>query len=109
MNELIVIGSEIASCMKCPVLCTTRKNTVPGEGNPNARVMLIGEGPGADEDESGRPFVGRSGQLLNAILAACGWQREDVFIANVLKCRPPRNRTPEPVEVRNCLSYLERQ
>jgi uracil-DNA glycosylase len=98
----------VNGCRRCP-LCETRTNTVFGIGQRQARWMVIGEAPGADEDQQGEPFVGRAGQLLTAMLKACGVQREDVFIANVLKCRPPDNRDPEPAEVAECLPYLHNQ
>jgi DNA polymerase len=87
-------------------LARGRKNVVFGVGNPRAELLFIGEAPGADEDEQGEPFVGRAGQLLTKIIEAMGFQREEVYIANVLKCRPPNNRVPEPGEVANCLPYL---
>jgi DNA polymerase len=90
-------------------LAATRTQTVFGVGNPSARLVFIGEAPGADEDRQGQPFVGRAGQLLTKIIEACRLKREDVFIANVLKCRPPENRTPAPGEVANCREYLDRQ
>ena len=99
---------QIGGCEKCP-LCKTRKNVVPGEGNPAARLMFIGEGPGRDEDETGRPFVGASGQLLTQMIHAIGMERTEVYIANVVKCRPPANRNPEPEEAAACLDYLRAQ
>ncbi len=99
---------EISQCEKCE-LCRTRTHTVPGEGNYHARVMFVGEGPGADEDRMGRPFVGRAGQLLDKMIAAMGLTREEVYIANVVKCRPPQNRTPLPEETFACLPYLRAQ
>ncbi|MFN2316965.1 MAG: uracil-DNA glycosylase family protein [Gemmatimonadales bacterium] len=102
------VAAAVHHCNKCP-LCEGRTNTVPGEGNPAARLMLIGEGPGATEDETGRPFVGRAGELLTTILGSIELAREDVFIANVVKCRPPSNRKPLPDETAACRSYLERQ
>jgi len=104
------VAEEVAACTRCPALVENRTNTVPGEGSPTARLMFIGEGPGQAEDESGRPFVGRAGQLLtDMITKGMGLKREEVFIANILKCRPPGNRDPEREEVRNCLGFLERQ
>jgi uracil-DNA glycosylase len=82
---------------------------VPGEGNPSARVCFMGEAPGADEDASGRPFVGRAGQLLTKMIEACTFTRDDVFILNTIKCRPPGNRNPEHAEIENCRNFLERQ
>ena len=102
------IAKTVASCTKCP-LYKTATNPVPGEGNPNADFMCVGEAPGATEDETGRPFVGAAGQLLTKILGAIGLQREDVFICNVLKHRPPGNRNPMPDEVTACSPYLIRQ
>lgn len=98
--------------MRVCVLCTlaqTRKLSVPGEGPAPATVMLIGEGPGRNEDEQGRPFVGASGKFLDELLAAGGLQRAQVYITNVVKCRPPENRDPQPAEVAACAGYLERQ
>ncbi len=99
---------EVAGCTKCR-LCETRTQTVFGVGDPHARWMVIGEAPGAEEDRRGEPFVGRAGQLLNSMLRAVGLARESVFIANILKCRPPGNRDPGPDEVASCLPYLVRQ
>ena len=106
--ELEKVADEVGQCRKCD-LGSTRTNAVPGEGNPNARIMFIGEAPGADEDAQGRPFVGRAGQLLDKIIIACGLKRSDVFIGNILKCRPPNNRDPAAEEIINCLPYLQRQ
>lgn len=102
------LNEQICNCMKCP-LGKTRTNFVFGVGNPNADVMLIGEAPGADEDRQGEPFVGRAGQLLNKILEAVELKREDVYICNILKCRPPNNRDPQPMEVEQCEPYLHKQ
>jgi uracil-DNA glycosylase family 4 len=102
------IAAQIAQCSNCP-LCEGRARTVPGEGDSAARLMLIGEGPGAKEDATGRPFVGAAGELLNGILKAINIPRESVFIANIVKCRPPQNRKPLPDEVAACLPYLRRQ
>lgn len=99
---------EIEACEKCR-LCDTRKHVVPGEGNPRADLMFIGEGPGRDEDELGRPFVGAAGQLLERMIAAIGLTRSDVYIANVVKCRPPYNRAPEADEIAACLPFLRAQ
>ena len=107
-ESLDEIAKHIASCTKCP-LYSTALNPVPGEGNPNADFMCVGEAPGATEDETGRPFVGAAGQLLTKILQAIGLEREHVFIANVLKHRPPGNRNPAPDEVAACSPYLIRQ
>ncbi len=100
--------NDVAQCQQCG-LCKTRTNTVFGEGNSHARVMFIGEGPGRDEDELGRPFVGRAGQLLDKMLGSIKLTRNDVYIANVLKCRPPGNRDPEPDEAAACIGYLRAQ
>ncbi len=108
-RRLISLKNEINDCTRCGVLCANRMQTVFGEGNIDARLMLIGEAPGAEEDKTGRPFVGKAGQFLDRMLAACRWSRDDVYIANILKCRPPRNRVPEAVEIHNCSTYLERQ
>ena len=107
-TDLAAIASEASQCRKCQ-LGSIRRNSVPGEGHPRARIMFIGEAPGADEDAQGRPFVGRAGQLLDKIISACGLKREEVFIGNILKCRPPENREPRPDEIVNCLPYLQRQ
>ncbi|RLI09598.1 uracil-DNA glycosylase [Candidatus Bathyarchaeota archaeon] len=100
--------AEIASCTRCP-LHASRKNPVPGEGDLDAELMLVGEAPGRWEDEKGRPFVGAAGKLLNELLALAGFKREEVYIANVLKCRPPGNRDPKPEEVEACTPFLDRQ
>jgi DNA polymerase len=107
--ELTAFEQDIHECQNCP-LGKLRKNFVFGSGNPKAEVMFVGEAPGADEDEQGLPFVGRAGQLLTKIIESTKvWKRQDVFICNVLKCRPPGNRTPQPEEVDQCLPYLEEQ
>ncbi|MBX3444493.1 MAG: uracil-DNA glycosylase [Planctomyces sp.] len=106
---LCVLADRVATCVRCSELAATRTQTVFGVGNPMARVMFVGEAPGADEDAQGEPFVGRAGQLLNRIIAACGWQREELYICNILRCRPPGNRTPHPVEAGNCREYLDGQ
>ena len=103
------LRERVAGCTACEALCKTRTQTVFGVGNLNADWLIIGEAPGAEEDRQGEPFVGRAGQLLNAMLLAIGLPRESVFIANVLKCRPPANRDPKPDEVANCLPYLAQQ
>ncbi len=100
---------EVAACTRCSQLACTRKQTVFGVGTPQARLCFVGKAPGADEDAQGIPFVGRAGQLLTKIIEACTLKREDVYILNVLKCRPPDNRTPLPEEVANCRGYLDRQ
>lgn len=102
------LQTQVSACQKCS-LCETRKNTVFGIGNPQADLMLIGEAPGATEDERGEPFVGQAGQLLDKMMAAIGQSRETVFIANILKCRPPNNRDPLPNEVAECMPYLLQQ
>lgn len=107
-NTLEEVAGVIAGCTKC-FLCQGRRNTVPGEGNPRARLLFVGEGPGQSEDETGRPFVGRAGELLTRMIEAIGLLREDVFIANTVKCRPPQNRKPLPDELAACWPYLERQ
>jgi len=103
-----VLARTVAGCTRCG-LHATRTQTVFGVGNREARWLFIGEAPGADEDRQGEPFVGRAGQLLNAMIEAVGLKREDVYIANVLKCRPPGNRDPQPIEVESCEPYLMRQ
>ena len=108
LDTLDAIAKMVASCTRCP-LYSTATNPVPGEGNPDANLMIVGEAPGATEDETGRPFVGAAGQLLTKILAAVELKREDVFICNVLKHRPPGNRNPMPDEVTACSPYLLRQ
>jgi uracil-DNA glycosylase family 4 len=105
---LKAIREDIGDCTRCR-LCKGRKNIVFGVGNVNADIMLVGEGPGADEDEQGEPFVGRAGQLLNNMISAMGIRREDVYIANIVKCRPPGNRTPERDECDTCSPFLLRQ
>ena len=104
---LDVLRCEVAKCTLCPVLAKTRTQTVFGVGNPEARVAFFGEAPGADEDRQGEPFVGRAGQLLTKIIEACGFKREDVYILNVLRCRPPENRNPADDEVENCRQWFE--
>ncbi|MDD4224255.1 MAG: uracil-DNA glycosylase [Candidatus Cloacimonetes bacterium] len=102
------LSQRYSSCQKCP-LGATRKNFVYGEGNPNARAMLIGEAPGAEEDRTGHPFVGEAGKLLDKMLAAIDLSRQDIYICNILKCRPPNNRDPESAEREACLPYLLEQ
>jgi DNA polymerase len=102
------LAEQVSSCTLCD-LSRTRTQTVFGVGRPDADLMIIGEAPGADEDRQGEPFVGRAGQLLNSMLRAIGLGREDVYIANILKCRPPNNRDPKPEETARCSPYLERQ
>jgi uracil-DNA glycosylase len=106
---LDALQCDVAKCQICPELVRNRKRTVFGEGNPQARLAFFGEAPGAEEDLSGRPFVGASGQLLDKIIAACTLKREEVYILNTLRCRPPGNRTPTDTEVENCRPFFERQ
>jgi DNA polymerase len=108
-STLEVLRREVIACQRCRELAQTRTQTVFGVGNPAARLVFIGEAPGADEDRQGEPFVGRAGQLLTKIIEACRLKRDDVYILNVLKCRPPGNRTPLPDEVENCRPFLEGQ
>jgi DNA polymerase len=107
-DNLSALARTASSCQACR-LAAARRNVVFGVGNPHARLMFVGEGPGADEDARGEPFVGRAGQLLTAMLRAMGLQRQDVYIANIVKCRPPGNREPQPDEVAACRGYLEAQ
>ena len=107
-EELAQIASEVSVCTRC-ALHQTRKKSVPGEGPENVEIMLIGEAPGFHENEQGRPFIGAAGNFLNELLAQAGLQRSDVWIGNVVKCRPPSNRDPLPVELAACDEYLERQ
>jgi len=102
------IAAEVSVCTLCP-LHKGRTRAVPGEGHPETEVVFVGEGPGYNEDREGRPFVGQAGGLLNELLKAIGWRREEVFITNVVKCRPPGNRDPEPSEIAACAPYLKRQ
>jgi len=106
---LELLQAEVAACTLCEELAPTRTQTVFGVGNPDARLCILGEAPGADEDRLGEPFVGRGGQLLNKILAACQLEREDVYLLNILRCRPPGNRNPKEEEAKNCRQFLERQ
>jgi DNA polymerase len=106
--DLGAMARALAGCKRCR-LCQGRTQVVFGVGNPGARVVFMGEGPGADEDRLGEPFVGRAGQLLNAMLPSIGLKRADVYIANVVKCRPPGNRDPEPDEAAACMPFLKRQ
>jgi uracil-DNA glycosylase family 4 len=107
-QSLAELNKNINTCLKCP-LGYTRTNFVFGVGNPDSDVMFIGEAPGADEDAQGEPFVGRAGQLLNKILSAVNLKREEVYICNILKCRPPNNRDPETIEMETCTPYLYKQ
>jgi DNA polymerase len=103
------LSEQVAACTRCEALSKCRTQTVFGEGNVTPRVVFFGEAPGRDEDLSGRPFVGKAGQLLTKMIKACQFQREDVYILNTVKCRPPNNRNPEPTEVENCREYFEAQ
>ncbi len=108
-RELLdAISSEVTICQKCS-LWKTRKNAVPGEGNPETRIMFIGEAPGYWEDIKGRPFVGDAGKFLDSLLSDIDFSRGDVFIGNIVKCRPPKNREPKPNEIHTCTPYLDRQ
>lgn len=108
-SQLQLLQSEVSQCTKCDELASCRKNTVFGVGNPAPQVCFLGEGPGADEDRQGEPFVGAAGQLLNRIIEACKMEREDVYILNTVKCRPPGNRNPAEDELANCWPYAVRQ
>jgi DNA polymerase len=106
---LAQLAAEVRGCTRCAELCSSRTQTVFGDGQAGVELCFIGEAPGEDEDRQGRPFVGAAGQLLNKIIAACGMKREEVYIMNVLKCRPPGNRTPLASEAANCRGFFERQ
>lgn len=108
MSELTELYKEIRTCQKC-ILSQGRTNAVPGEGPEDASIMFIGEGPGFHEDRQGRPFVGAAGKYLDELLASIGLSREEVYITNVVKCRPPANRDPEPDEIAACRPYLDKQ
>jgi uracil-DNA glycosylase len=108
-EKLRMLAGRVNKCTRCAELSQTRTQTVFGVGNPEAKIMFLGEAPGADEDRQGEPFVGAAGQLLNRILEACKLKRSDVYICNILRCRPPGNRTPAPEEAANCREYLEGQ
>ena len=103
---LHAIRERIGDCTRCPLAYAGRHTIVFGDGDPNARILFVGEGPGADEDASGLPFVGKAGQLLNNMIGAMGLSREQVYIANIVKCRPPQNRAPEPIEANTCSQFL---
>ncbi len=108
-DPLELIAAEVAACTLCP-LCETRTNTVPGVGNPRSTVLFVGEAPGRDEDLKGEPFVGRAGKLLDKIIeTTLDRTRQDIYIANIIKCRPPQNRNPNPQEMGKCMPYLQRQ
>jgi uracil-DNA glycosylase len=106
---LQVLAERVSSCTRCPELSSTRTQTVFADGPLGAELCFIGEAPGADEDAQGKPFVGAAGQLLNKIIAACGMKREEVYICNIIKCRPPGNRTPKAEEALQCREYLTQQ
>jgi DNA polymerase len=108
LGTMAEVDQRISACQGC-TLCSGRLNTVPGEGNSQARLFLVGEGPGATEDAQGRPFVGQAGALLNGILEAIEIPRDSVYITNIVKCRPPQNRKPLPDEIAACMPYLHRQ
>jgi uracil-DNA glycosylase family 4 len=108
-EALKAIQEDIGDCTRCPLAYAGRRKIVFADGDPGARLMFVGEGPGADEDTQGLPFVGKAGQLLNNMIQAMGLKREEVYIANIVKCRPPANRTPEPVEANTCSQFLLRQ
>jgi DNA polymerase len=108
-EALAAIKEDIGDCTRCPLAYAGRRTIVFGDGDANARLMFVGEGPGADEDASGVPFVGKAGQLLNNMIQAMGLKREQVYIANIVKCRPPANRVPEPVEANTCDQFLLQQ
>lgn len=107
--QLDAVKAQVAGCEKCSVLCQSRTQTVFADGDPFAELCFVGEAPGADEDIRGIPFVGKAGQLLTKIIEACKLDRSEVYICNVLKCRPPQNRNPMPDEIANCRPYLDRQ
>jgi len=109
VGAFAVLAAEVAGCTRCPALARARTHTVFGAGPPTARLCFMGAAPGADEDASGQPFVGRAGQLLTKIIEACTLVRDEVYILNVLKCRPPDNRAPLPDETANCRGFFERQ
>ena len=102
------VAAEIAACTRCP-LHKQRTRAVPGDGHPNTEVVFVGEGPGYNEDREGRPFVGQAGTLLNELLSQIGWRRDEVYVTNIVKCRPPGNRDPEPNEIGACAPFLKRQ
>lgn len=108
-TALATLAAEVRACTQCVELCSTRTQTVFGDGEPGVELCFLGEAPGADEDRQGIPFVGEAGQLLNKIIGACGFRREEVYICNILKCRPPGNRTPLPDEAAHCRPFLEKQ
>ncbi|WP_182867791.1 uracil-DNA glycosylase [Rhodopirellula sp. JC639] len=107
--QLAAFAETVAACTRCEILSKCRTKTVFGEGNVTPRIVFFGEGPGREEDLSGRPFVGKAGQLLTKMIQACKFAREDVYIMNTVKCRPPNNRNPEPTEIENCREYFQAQ
>lgn len=109
IQMLQMLNEKVCNCTKCPDLVASRSRTVFGEGNHDTRVVFCGEGPGKTEDQEGRPFVGKAGQLLDGIIKSCGWKREDVYLLNAVKCRPEYNRTPWPQEAANCRPFLNLQ
>ena len=108
-SELNILAEKVSKCEKCPELDSTRTQTVFGVGNPSAKIMFVGEAPGADEDKQGEPFVGRAGKLLDKIIEACQMKRSEIYIANILRCRPPGNRNPSDEEAANCRGFLDGQ
>ena len=108
-KKLELLEKQVAQCVRCAPLAAARTHTVFGEGDADASILFLGEAPGADEDATGRPFVGKAGQLLDKIIAASGWRREDLYVCNVLRCRPPGNRNPTPEEAGNCRQWLDGQ
>jgi uracil-DNA glycosylase len=108
-QALKLLAEEVQRCTRCAELCSTRTQTVFGDGAPGVELCFVGEAPGADEDRTGIPFVGEAGQMLNRIITGCGLRRDEVYICNILRCRPPGNRTPLPEEAVNCRGFLERQ
>lgn len=109
MSAFSELCQQIAACTRCPALVNNRTQVVPGDGAENAELMFIGEAPGYHEDQQGRPFVGQAGQYLNQLMASINLRREQVYITNVIKCRPPNNRDPLPTEIQNCYPWLQRQ
>lgn len=109
VTQLKILAEKVKACVRCQELASTRTQTVFGVGDPNAKIVFVGEAPGADEDQQGEPFVGRAGQLLNDIIKACRLKREEIYICNVLRCRPPGNRLPSIEEAGNCREYLDGQ
>lgn len=108
-KKLELLSEKANNCTKCPELVVSRNKVVFGEGNPDAEILLLGEAAGSDENQQGRPFVGKSGKLLDNIIKACGWKREDLYICNTVCCRPPQNRIPKKEELNNCSMFLDLQ